>query len=115
MLLYLVAAAGLRILMQLELQLDPRLLVACATVALVANLALCWFVPRARQRRELWAQTGMCEHCGYDLRATSIRCPECGHAVPEELQRLRRLATKKPTLAAREPIIDAPSDGGASQ
>jgi hypothetical protein len=50
-------------------------------IAVAASaLALVVFGPKVLRRRR--RNAGRCERCGYDLRATPGRCPECG-AAPE--------------------------------
>ena len=45
-----------------------------------AALPLVWIGSRARKWRFSRAP-GLCRNCGYDLRASPERCPECGTAV----------------------------------
>jgi len=48
-------------------------------LALTAMLAIVvFFKDQQQRRRQHWLDTGCCGRCGYDLRATPERCPECG-------------------------------------
>jgi hypothetical protein len=45
---------------------------------LFAIAPTCWLLFNPRRRRAKRLRGGFCPHCGYDLRATPDRCPECG-------------------------------------
>jgi hypothetical protein len=59
--------------------LVPPWFIALVLSILPARWALRWYV-RWRRRRT----PGLCIRCGYDLRASPERCPECG-TTPEKL------------------------------
>jgi hypothetical protein len=49
-------------------------------VPLTAVLPIVWF--RTRRRHRLRHKLGHCLQCGYDLRHSKDKCPECGSLIP---------------------------------
>lgn len=47
-----------------------------AAAGILAVLPALGVIRLRRRRRD--QRAGLCRHCGYDLRATPLRCPECG-------------------------------------
>jgi hypothetical protein len=64
---------------QPQLQVRQYELPHWAAIAAAAILPAAWVVRWTRKRRRV--ARGLCVECGYDLRASPNRCPECG-AIP---------------------------------
>jgi hypothetical protein len=72
--------------------LGPRGTIALALVlAIITGIMVYRRGEGLRRRRE---QAGLCDQCGYDLRQSFDRCPECGSDIPEDLVRRRRIAAE---------------------
>ena len=61
------------------------LLVAFGLFALMSKTYDGWQLRRVRSQEEK-ERAGTCLGCGYDLRATPERCPECGRLVRQQME-----------------------------
>jgi hypothetical protein len=72
------------------------------TVVLAAAV---YYKEHQGRQRQLWLDTGCCGNCGYDLRASPDRCPECG----------RDTALDEPTWRKLRREWGRPANAGAAQ
>ncbi len=63
---------------RVDVYVAPHWFVALLFAALPAVRLRSILRTRRQNRRN---RAGLCQHCGYDLRASPNRCPECGHAA----------------------------------
>jgi len=55
--------------------------VHCGVVATATALLPAWWLVGPRRTLRRRRKLGLCERCGYDLRASPGRCPECGRVA----------------------------------
>jgi hypothetical protein len=65
-----------------------------AIVTLLAAVTLAATLLRRPNVRDAREAAGLCTQCGYDLRASEDRCPECNARILEYLARKRRIAAE---------------------
>ncbi len=87
----------------------PYLLGAAVVgVAVMSPLGIVLYL--RKEEREAREVDGRCLYCGYDLRASSERCPECGREVEGDVYRRRRIAEElRAKRAVQTPDLTPPA------
>ena len=78
-------------------EVPENLLVILAAAGFVVVVAAILAFRRVRLRRRKLRAFDPCQHCGFDLRATTGPCPECGRPRP---------TPRKPKPLPKEALFD---------